>query len=402
MKTIEINHVINLKKAFSTLKKRQKKMPLPEFEKRKRRLLESRIKCIGNESLLEKTIKKLEKNGIEVYYAKDKETALKIILDEVKGENLIVKSKSNVTKEIELADFLEKNGVKVIETDIGDRVMQIMGEKPAHPTCPIAHISVKEISKVLSTHFKKEIPEIPEKIVEIIREEVINYIKKAKVGITGANAITAEEGAVIIVHNEGNIYETFRKEKHIVVTAIDKVYPNIEEAINMIKILTYNATGAFVPSFIEILSGISKTADIEKKFFKGVHTPREMIVILLDNKRSEIAKSEFKKLLYCIECGNCLIHCPVYNTIGNSFGYGKYLGGKGLVYAFLQGEIDDEKLEFCLTCGRCKENCPLGINIPQIVRKIRSSNLLEEIKCILKSHFLWAYYNFLIYLNKQR
>ena len=394
-------HVLNLKKAFFTVKERQKNMPFPNFEERKKRLNASRRWCVGNKVLLEKTIKKLEENGIDVFYAKDKETALRMILDEVRNENLIVKSKSNVTKEIELADFLEKNGIKVIETDIGDRVIQIMKEKPAHPIGPAVHLSAKEIAKALSQYFQRDILEVPEKIVEIIREEIINYIKKAKVGITGANAIAAEEGAIIIVHNEGNIYETFRKEKHIVVTSIDKIYPSIEEAINMIKILTYNATGAFMPSFVEVLCGVSKTVDIEKKFFKGVHSPRDIIVILVDNKRSEIAKSDFKKILYCIGCGNCLLHCPIYNTIGNNFGYSSYLGGKGLVYAFLQGEIDEEKLEFCLTCGRCKKHCPLEINIPSLVRKIRSSNLLEEVKNILKSHFLWAYYNLLLYAHKE-
>lgn len=136
-------------------------------------------------------------------------------------------------------------------------------------------------------------------------------------GVTGANAITAEEDAMLLAHNEGNIFEVIRKEKHIVVTGIDKVYPTLEDAINMLKIISYNATGSLIPSFVEIISSVSKTADVEKRFFKSVHSPREIVLILLDNKRTEIINSEFRELLYCIDCGNCLLYCPMYNTVGN-------------------------------------------------------------------------------------
>ena len=130
-----------------------------------------------------------------------------------------------------------------------------------------------------------------------MKKEIRDHIATSHIGITGANAITAEEGSIILVHNEGNIAEVIRKEKHIIISAIDKEYPTIEDAINMIKIITYNATGATVPSFIEIMSGVSKTADVEKKFFTGVHSPREVVLILLDNKRTEIIEKGF--LLNC-------------------------------------------------------------------------------------------------------
>ncbi|MGB9716194.1 MAG: 4Fe-4S dicluster domain-containing protein, partial [Thermodesulfovibrionales bacterium] len=127
-------------------------------------------------------------------------------------------------------------------------------------------------------------------------------------------------------------------------------------------------------------------------FFRGVHLPAEVTLILLDNKRTEIIEKGFKELLLCIDCGNCLLHCPMYNAVGNYFADEKYLGGKGLALQSLTKEEINEKLEFCLTCGKCKENCPLSIDVPSVVRNIRSKSLSQEVYYFLKSHLLWLYY----------
>ncbi len=155
-----------------------------------------------------------------------------------------------------------------------------------------------------------------------------------------------------------------------------------------------------IPSFIDIISSISKTADVEKKFIKGVHNPSKIVLLLLDNKRSELIEKGFKELLQCIGCGNCLIHCPMYNTIGND----NYLGGKGIAYYSLYNDNNDKKnnidvnnkLELCLTCGKCKENCPLEIDIPDIIKKIRSKGISSDIYYFLKSHMIWIYYQLLL------
>jgi len=389
---MNFDEVTALKKAFNSVKERQKKNVPPDLAKKKERLKAARELCVGNKELLEKAVRKLEDNGIKVYRAANKDEAIKIVLKEIGDETLVVKSKSNVTKEIELTHELEKHGIEVIETDIGDRILQVLELKPSHPTGPIAHMSAKKIAEGLSSYYKKNISDNPEEIVKFIRDEIRDYIEKAKVGITGANAITAEEGSIVITHNEGNIYESIRRDKHIVVTGIDKVYPTVEDALNMLKIICFNATGATIPSFVEIISGVSKTADVEKKFFRGVHTPKDVALILLDNRRSEIFNSEFKNLLYCIDCGNCLIHCPMYNTVGNFFAEDKYLGGKGLALQSLTADEVNKKLEYCLSCGKCRENCPLEINVPVAIRKIRSESVPEEVYYFLKSHVLWLYW----------
>ncbi len=389
---MNLNEVLALQKAFNSVKEKQAQNRLKDFTERKKRLRASRELCVGNEELLAETIANLKKNGIKVHLVKEKQEAIDIILNEIGEEKLVVKSKSNVTKEIELTKALEKKGLTVVETDIGDRILQLLNAKPSHPTGPVAHLSAKDIAKRLSAHYNKPVKENPEEIVKVVKEDVISNLEKAKIGITGANAITAEEGSIIMIHNEGNIHEVMRKEKHIVVTSMDKVYPDIEAAMNMIKILSFNATGSIIPSFVEVISGVSKTADVEKKFVKGVHSPSEITLILLDNKRSELANNGFKELLHCIGCGNCLLYCPMYNTIGNEFAHDNCLGGKGIAYYSLYRNEKNEKLELCLTCSKCKENCPLELDIPALIKKIRSKGISSEIYYFLKSHMIWIYY----------
>jgi L-lactate utilization protein LutB len=381
-----------LRNAFETVKKRQKKDIPHDFDEKKARLKKTREFSVVNEDLLKKTIKKLEENGIRVFSVKGRDEAVSLIMKELGNEKLVVKSKSNVTREIGLTEGLESKGIEVIETDIGDRVLQVLRCNPSHPTGPASHLSAKTIAEGLTKFYGTDINGDPEDIVRFVRDDIRQYLERAQVGITGANALTAEEGAVVLAHNEGNIFQVIRKKKHIIVTAIDKIYPEIEDAITMLKILSFNATGSIIPSFVEIISGVSKTADIEKRFFKGVHSPEDVVIILVDNKRSEIIRKGFKDVLYCINCGNCLLHCPMYNTIGNAFASGKNLGGKGIAISFLSDEDAEKKLELCLTCGHCREHCPLGIDIPSIIRRLRGDRLPEDVYYFLKSHILWLYY----------
>jgi L-lactate dehydrogenase complex protein LldG len=390
---MNFDEIAALKKAFASVKERQKKNLPADFDEKIKKLKAVRQTSVGNEELLRYAIKKIEDNGIKVFKAHTKDDAVRIIFQQIADEKLVVKSKSNVTKEIELTSALGSHGIEIIETDIGDRILQVLQSKPSHPTGPVAHLSAKTIAEGLSKYYGKKIDEDPDGIVRFVRDEISGYIEKAHVGITGANAITAEEGSIVLAHNEGNIFQVIRREKHIVVTAIDKVYPSVEDALNMLKVICFNATGSLIPSFIEIISGVSKTADVEKKFFRGVHSPREIVLVLLDNKRTEMIGKGFKELLYCIDCGNCLLHCPMYNTIGNHFAEDKYLGGKGLAYKSLTDEEVNKKLEFCLTCGRCRKNCPLSIDVPAAIRSIRSESLPQEAYYFLKSHLLWLYYN---------
>lgn len=371
----EIRKVRAIRKAFKTVKVRQKDniCKIKDLPEKKDRLRKEREQCVGNRELIGEAIKNLEGNGFKVILAGTRADAISGILELVGEERTIVKGKSNVTKEIDLTHELGSRGIEVIETDIGDRVLQLTSESPSHPTGPICHLTARDISKSLSGYFSRELDEGPEGLVGLIKDDISRYLSKAGIGITGANAIAAQEGAVFLIHNEGNLLEVMmRPGKHIIVTGIDKIYTDLDEVLNMGRLQTYYATGSIIPSFMNILGGPSKTADIEKRLINGVHGPREIYLVLVDNMRTEIMGNGFKELLYCIGCGSCLLHCPVYNVQGNKFGKGEKLGGRGVVHsALLNGGDAEDKLFSCVSCGRCKKNCPVSLDIPGIMQEMR-------------------------------
>jgi len=386
-------HIQAMRKAFNVVRKRQRAniRRIPDLEYRKKRLRRARGESVGNGILLKQAIENLRQNGIKVYRADSREEAISLVINEIGDNRLVVKSKSNLAKEIGLTEALEAVGIDVIETDIGDRIIQLCGDMPSHPTGPASHLTRHDIAKILSAHLGKTVKPTARAIVELIRDEISAYIDKATIGITGANAIASEDGAVLLLHNEGNIIQVaMRSEKHIVLAGIDKIYPNIEEALNMLKLQTFYATGALMTSFLNIIAGSSQTADIEKQLVKGVHGPKEICLILVDNHRRDIARSEYKELLYCIGCGQCLLVCPAYGVYGDRFGIDSQLGGRGLVYSVLSLKAParaDAGLELCLTCRKCQQNCPLAIDIPFMVNKLRLERRTEA----LEPHLQTAY-----------
>jgi L-lactate dehydrogenase complex protein LldG len=382
-----------MRRAFNVVKKRQQANihRIPDLEGRKRRLRQARKRAVGNETLLKQAVENLRQNGIKVYMADSREEAVSLVVREIADNRLVVKSKSNLSKEIGLTEALEEAGIKVIETDIGDRVIQICGDVPSHPTGPASHLTKYDIAEILSAHLGRKVEPNAETLVQLIKDEIYGYIGNSTIGITGANAIAAEDGALLLLHNEGNILQvSMRPEKHIILAGIDKIYRNMEEALNMLKLQTFCATGSLATSFVNIISSPSQTADIEKQLIKGVHGPRELCVILVDNHRSDIARSEYKDLLYCIGCGQCLLVCPAYGVYGNRFGVDSQLGGRGLVFSALSSETSVngiKGLDLCLSCRKCQQNCPVAIDIPSMVTKLR----LERQSKILEPHLQPAY-----------
>lgn len=373
----ETKRIAAQRKAFDTVKNRQKEnlKKIPDLDQRKERLKGARERGVGSRELLDLAVENLERNGFHVVLAETKEDAISRILEELGAEKTVVKSKSNVAREVDLAAELESAGIEVIETDIGDRILQISGESPSHPTGPLSHLTIEDISKHASRYFKKDVSPDPEELIELIKGDISEHLQKANIGITGANAIAAEEGALLLIHNEGNILEVaMRPEKHIIITGTDKIYQNLDEAVNLAKLQTFFATGSLVPSFTNVIGGPSKTADIEKKLIKGLHGPRDICVILIDNKRSDVIQKGFKELLYCIGCGSCLLHCPVYSFVGNKFSERNGLGGKGVVHSAVLDDEEKDGLYSCVTCRRCIENCPVSLDIPTLFEKVRKEH----------------------------
>jgi len=366
---------------------RQRRSQPSDLQERRLRLRLVREEAVGNPGLTAQAIANLEKNAFRVLRAETIEEAQSLILREIGAERLVVKAKSNLTREVGLEEFLAQRGVEVIDTDIGDRIVQLAGDHPSHPTGPASHLDRYDIARILSRHLGREVDASPQELASLLRQEVSGYIQRARIGITGANAICAEEGAVVLLHNEGNIQQvSLCSGKHLVLAGIDRIYPNLEEAVNLARLLTYYATGDVITSFINVIGGPSKTADIEKKLFRGVHGPQEVVVILVDNHRSVLQGGEFRELLYCIGCGECLLVCPAYRAFGPEYS-GREPGGRGVVLEAVAGD-EQKALELCLTCGRCRKNCPLEIDIPSMVLKLRKARLAGAWD-FLDSHLRW-------------
>jgi len=377
-KKVKKSELENQWRAFRENRNRQKQnlTSFDDFEKAKEEVKRIRSESVGNLDLLQKAIASLEKNQFRVIQARDSREACEIFLKEIGKERLVVKSKSNISREIGLTPFLAGHGIEVIETDIGDRINQLAGGRASHYTGPIVHLSRYEVAEILSKHLNKTVPPVPEEEMQAVKEDIESYLERAKVGITGANAIAAREGAILIIHNEGNITRVRTRSKHLIIASIDKVYPNIQDALLMARLETYLATGSLFPSFVDIVGGRSKSSDVEKIPFFGMHEPTELVIVLLDNGRREIfeEKKDFSDLLYCIGCGNCLLDCPAYNSVGSSFGADGMLGGRGVSLVALQKGMKEgveDGLFLCTTCGLCGEVCPVGIDAGKRVKDLR-------------------------------
>jgi len=325
---------------------------------------------IGN--LKKKAIEALKENGINVFEAKDGKEAREIIEGLLKGKTKIIKSKSNVFNEIEEQGFLADK--ELIETDLGDFICQIMEKKESHPVLPAIHLTPEEISKKIKEKFNEDIEPKPEKIALFVRNLLREKISKAEVGISGANVITSD-GKILILENEGNISLVSRwPDKHIVISGFEKIVENLEEGLKLVKGSAIWGTGQDFPVYVSIISGPSKTADIQNQTIIGAQGAKEVNLILLDNGREKLLKEGFEEILYCINCGACLDFCPVFHQIGRNYG-AKYLGSKGIIFAGFSESLKkavDSNCFACTLCSVCYENCPVKINLPELMKKIRS------------------------------
>jgi L-lactate dehydrogenase complex protein LldG len=382
-----------LRRAFATTRSKQATniQRMKDLDERTERLQRVREESLLRPELILEAITNMEAAGFRVRQAVDAKEAVDIVMEEMGDERLLVKSKTNVSKEVHLAHEMEERGFEVVETDLGDRIIQIADLPGAHPTGPAAHLDRYDIAKILSEYAGRELEPDPRKLTDFVLDDLNDRIDRARVGLTGANSIGAEEGAVLIIHNEGNITKvSMRPWKHIILTSIDKVFPNLDEGLNAARLQTFYATGAVLTSYINIIGGPSKTADIEKKLFSGIHGPEEVVVVLLDNGRSR-AEGEMLEVFKCIGCGNCLLHCPVYDTIAINYGEYPNLGGRGIGMLAVTEGVDaavDHGLYFCTQCELCEAACPASVHTPSVIASLRQrayeeGKLIDPAKVVL-------------------
>ena len=367
---------------YSYKEKRDKLLSEEEKETFREELRKIKEDSINNLiELKKKAIENLTKNGIKVIEAKDSKEANKKIREIIGKEKLVIKSKSNTANEINLNEELKDK--ELIETDLGDFIVQIFNGEDLHPVLPAVNLTPEKISKKIKEKFGKGVKPNAEDIAKFAREYLREKIYKAKVGITGANIISSE-GSVFILENEGNISLTSRiPDKHIILTSFDKIVNTREEALKIVKAAGVFGTGQDYPVYVSIISGPSKTADIQNKLITGAQGAKEVYLILLDNKRSEILNSEFKELLYCINCGACVNFCPVYHQIFTRYGSKYFPGAKGVISSYFKESNNDAYNNgafFCTTCKQCQENCPMKIDLSDLIRRLRKQLVKEGIE----------------------
>lgn len=287
----------------------------------------------------------------------------------------VVKSKSMVCDEIDLNEYLEEHKVEAIETDLGEWLIQLAGERPSHITAPAIHMTKERVAKLLNDKFNVDLPADPQVITKFARDKLRKEFIEADIGISGANLLVAETGSVIIISNEGNArLVTTLPHVHIVVTTPEKLVSTMSDAERILSILPKSATGQNITSYVSIISGPSKTADIEKELVYGVHGPEFVYLIIMDNGRKAMLNDpDFKEVLNCIKCGACLGMCPVYQAVGGHVFGRKYIGGVGAILTAFLENIDKsmDLTRLCSGCSICKTICPVQVDIPRMTLKLK-------------------------------
>jgi L-lactate dehydrogenase complex protein LldF len=309
------------------------------------------------------------KRGGKVIWAEDAAQALEEIkkICERKQCKTVVKSKSMATEEIKLNDFLHENGIESVETDLGEYIQQLDGEPPYHIVTPAMHKSKEDVAKLFYEKLNTAPNLSPEQLTLIAREKLRKKYIEAEVGITGANFLLADIGAIALTENEGNARLSCAFPKtHIVIAGIEKVIPSMMDLGLFWPLLSTFGTGQKITVYNTIISGPRQANETDG--------PEEMYVILLDNGRTNIlANEKARESLYCIRCGACLNACPVYKNIGGHSYETTYSGPIGAVITPHLKEMGDWKhLSYASSlCGNCTEVCAVKINLHELLLENR-------------------------------
>ena len=333
--------------------------------------------------LLEQLETKCTHNGIRVHWAETTAEANQQVLSIMNRHQAtrLVKGKSMVSEEMGLNEFLQENGIEVIETDLGEFIIQLNNEKPSHIIVPAIHKNKAQIAQI----FHEKIPDTPytedvEALNAIARKTLRQKFFEAQVGLSGVNFAVAETGTLCLVENEGNGRMcTTLPPVHIAVMGLEKVIEKMADLPPLLRLLTGSATGQLITTYVNMITSPRKEGEKDG--------PREVHLIILDNGRSEIlADPQLRQTLQCIRCGTCLNHCPVYTRIGgHAYGF-VYPGPIGKI---LNPQVEGLKKAGILAtasslCDACAEVCPVKIPIPLLLRRLRNESCSSDTSCVVK------------------
>lgn len=304
------------------------------------------------------------RNGGKVIWAETAEAAQQAILSicQQKKCRSVVKSKSMVTEEIHLNDFLHDSSIESIETDLGEYIQQLDGEAPYHIVTPAMHKSKEDVAQLFAEKLGTQLDLTPEQLTLVARDKLRKKYVQAEIGVTGANFLIADTGSIAVTENEGNARLSAAWPKtHIAIVGIEKLIPSLNDLHIFWPLLATFGTGQKITSYNSIISGPKKEDETDG--------PDEMYVILLDNGRTNLLKEKTRESLYCIRCGACLNACPVYKNIGGHAYGTTYSGPIGSVITPQLKELDDYKhLSFASSlCGNCTAVCAVKINLHELL-----------------------------------
>lgn len=324
--------------------------------------------------LFEQFRAKASENGIHVHLADTAEEACRIIesIAHDSGSKTIVKSKSMTAEEIHLNTWLEKEGMEVTETDLGEWIVQLRKEGPSHMVMPAIHLSRNQVADLFSDVTGERQQADIDMLVKVARKELRQKYFEADMGITGANFVIAGTGTIGITTNEGNArLVTTLPKVHVVLAGIDKLLSSISQALFINRVLPKNATGQQITSYVTWITGPSECKAAEDG-------KREMHMVFLDNGRSKLAQDDvFSQALRCIRCGACANVCPVYRMVGGHRMGHVYIGAIGLITTYFFHGIENARhiVKNCTGCGACKDVCAAGIDLPGLIKAVQEKIL---------------------------
>jgi len=328
--------------------------------------------------------------GAIVHWAESGADVNRIVVEiaALHGVKTAAKSKSMVSEECGLNDALELAGVAVMETDLGEYILQLAHEAPSHIVAPVVHKNKEEIADLFAEKHqlprKTDIAELCREAREVLRPAFLN----ADMGISGGNFLLAETGSVLIVTNEGNgRLVTTLPRVHVAISGIEKVVPTLEDVTTLVRLLPRSATGQSITNYVSVLTGNKNAEDHDG--------PEHFHIILLDNGRSSLVGSEMQEMLRCIRCGACMNHCPVYQNIGgHAYGW-VYPGPMGSILTPLLGGLENapDLPNASTLCGACAVVCPVKIPLPDLLRKLREKQMDRGMKSRQETFMLkaWAW-----------